>query len=110
MMNSSSNRHQQIEQLLTEIAADFFNKESNRTSLITVTRASVSENRQRATIFFTVLPETHEQPALEFANRNKEHFREFFKKHARLKRIPQFEFTLDFGEKNRQRIDTLLGE
>ena len=103
-------RHQQIEQLITEIAAEFFNRESNRSSLITVTRTEMPENKRRATILLSVLPESQEAAALDFAGRHTEAFRDFFKKRARVKRIPQFTFALDFGEKNRQRIDTLTHE
>ncbi len=88
-------------------AADFFARESNRESLITVTRADVSPDLKNVQIFFTVLPVEYETAALNFAKRSRTDFREYLKKHASLQRLPNVDFTIDDGEKNRQRIDDL---
>ncbi len=92
---------------LREVAAEFLMRESNRQSLITVTEARVDEKGQRALIFITVLPDSAEAQALEFANRNKREFGQFLLKRVRGMRIPQVEFIIDKGEKMRQRLDEL---
>lgn len=89
------------------MAADFFARESNGQSLVTVTRADVSPDLKNVTIFFTTLPDTFQETVLHFARRNRTDFREYIKKHAVLKVLPHVEFEIDFGERNRQRIDDL---
>jgi ribosome-binding factor A len=92
---------------LREAAALFLSREANRNSLITVTRAMLSEDRKRGTIFITVLPDDAEEAAVAFANRNRGEFGKFFETQVRGMRIPQVEFVIDRGEKNRQRLDEL---
>lgn len=96
-----------MQERLRETAAEFLVRESNRLSLITVTAAQVDEKGQRATIFITVLPDSAETQALEFANRNKKEFGMYLLKKVRGMRIPHIEFVIDKGEKMRQRLDEL---
>jgi ribosome-binding factor A len=102
-----SQRQEQMQERLREVAAEFLSRESNGQSLITVTAARVDERGQHATIFITVLPDSAEQKALEFANRNKQEFGMYLLKKVRGMRIPKLEFVLDRGEKMRQRLDEL---
>lgn len=103
----SGKRHIQIEEELAHAAAAFFARESNRESLMTVTRASLSPDEKRATIFFSVLPESREGAALRFAKRMRSDFRDYLRKGSRISARPHIDFELDIGEKNRQRIDDL---
>ena len=102
-----SRRQTQVAETLAHLAADYFARESNRESLITITRADVSPDLKNIIIFFSVLPEDKEQSALHFARRSRTDFRDFVKKHASMKFLPTIDFQLDYGEKNRQRIDDL---
>lgn len=102
-----SKRQLQVSEILAQSAAEFFARESNRQSLITVTRANISPDLKNVTIFLSVIPATAEAQAIDFAKRNRTDFREFLKDNARLKFLPHIEFELDYGEKNRQRIDDL---
>ena len=97
----------QVSETLAHTAGDYFARESNRESLITITRADVSPDLKNVKIFFTVLPEKYELAALNFAKRSRSDFREFIKKHTALNRLPHIDFEIDSGEKNRQRIDDL---
>ena len=103
----ASRRQTQVAQLVAERAADFFARESNQQSLITVTRSDVSPDLKNGMVFFTVLPEKAERQALDFAKRNRSEFRQFLTQKTKLKRIPTIDFEIDYGEKNRQRIDDL---
>lgn len=103
----SSKRHTQIEQELAHMAANFFARESNRESLITVTRAILSPDEKKATIYFSVLPELREESALFFAKRMRGEFRAYLKKESRISAHPFIDFEIDLGEKNRQRIESL---
>ncbi len=102
-----SRRQIQIADTLAHLAADYFARESNRESLITVTRADVSPDLKNVVIFFTVLPESKQATALDFAKRNRTDFRDYIKKHSKLQFLPNIDFDIDYGEKNRQRIDEL---
>jgi ribosome-binding factor A len=97
----------QISGEIARHAADFLSRESSRTSLITVTRAELSPDLKKATIYFTVLPQTEEGRALAFVQRQRNDFRIYLRRHTRLGMLPQIDFEIDLGEKNRQRIDDL---
>lgn len=103
-------RHEKIEHLIQKLAGEFIERESNRNSLITVTRVYIPSDLKRATIMCTVLPEGHEENAINFLKRLRSEFKEYFKKHAKIGRIPFFDFELDKGEKLAQRIRDLTDE
>ena len=102
-----SKRQIQIAEIITHAAAEFFARESNYTSLITVTRSDISPDLKNALIFLWVLPASDERRVLAFAKRSRTDFREFIKGESRLKFLPHFDFEIDYGEKNRQLIDNL---
>lgn len=103
----ASKRQIQVSETIAHRAADFFARESNRRSLITVTRADISPDLKNILIFLSVLPESEEEQVLHFARRNRTDFREYLKKTTMLKMLPNVDFEIDYGEKNRQRIDDL---
>jgi len=106
--NINSNRQAKVAQLIKELSASFLARENNRTSLITVISCNVSPDLKKSTIFITVLPESKEHDALEFAKRKRPELREFLKKNLEIKVIPFIDIMIDAGEKNRQKIDELL--
>jgi len=101
-------RQEKVGELLRQCSARFLERESNRTSLITVTRCSVSPDLEQATVFITVLPEKDTAKALDFTKRKRRDLRQYIKKNLRLKKIPFMEIEIDEGELNRQKIDELL--
>ena len=107
----SSRREIQVSESIAHMAADFFARESPPAAesrfLITITRAEISPDLKNITVFFSVLPQSFEGSALVFAKRNRTDFREYVKKHTLMKRVPTIDFEIDYGEKNRQRIDDL---
>ena len=100
-------KDEKIIELIKNKAAVFLQNEASPSSLITVTNAALSSDSKRATIFFTVFPIEKEKTALEFAKRKRKEFKQFMMSETRLGRIPLFDFEIDNGEKNRQRIDTI---
>ncbi len=102
-----SSRDQKLKDIIKEAAALFLQRESNYTSILTVTDISLSDRGNQATIFFTVLPDNKEKAALDFVKRKRAEFREFFKGRARMRALPFFDFEIDKGEKNRQKIDEI---
>lgn len=103
-----SRRQIQISESIAHLAGQYFARESNRESLITVTRADISPDLKQATVFITVLPESAEEKALAFAKRERTYIREYIKSHSAFHPIPTLEVVIDLGEKNRQHIDILL--
>jgi ribosome-binding factor A len=103
-------RKDKVANLIRKLAAEFLGRENNQTSLLTVSRVDVSPDLRNATVFFTVLPETKESGALEFAKRRRSNFRDILKANIETKNIPFIDFEIDKGEKNRQKIDELLRE
>jgi ribosome-binding factor A len=93
---------------LKDLAGDFLALHSNRTSLITVTNLMLSSDLKRVNILLSVLPKEKERVAILFANRLRPEFKEYVKKHSRMRVLPQVTFMADVGEQNRQRIDELL--
>lgn len=103
----SGDRDQKLKDIIKEAASKFLQKEGNYTSLLTVTDVSLSDRGNQATIFFTVLPVDKEKGALDFVKRKRAEFREYFKDQARMRALPFFDFEIDKGEKNRQKIDEI---
>lgn len=99
--------HVKITETIKELAMKYFQRESNRTSLMTITSVNLFDRDSKAIILFTVLPENREHTALDFAKRKRAEFRDFIKANARLRVIPFIDFEIDMGEKNRQRMDEL---
>lgn len=100
-------RDEKIISLIQHLAAEFIRDVAGPASLITVTNVTFSERTNNSTIFITVFPTEKEEVALEFARRKKSEFREYVREHVKMRAIPFFEFEIDRGEKNRQRIDEL---
>lgn len=103
----SSKRQIQVAESIAHLAGEFFARESNGQSLMTITRADVSPDLKNVTVFLSVLPEKFEKSALAFAKRMRADFREFLKERTRMKFLPDVDFAIDLGEKNRQRIEAL---
>lgn len=101
-------RQEKVAEQLRQYAAQFLAIESNRTSLVTVTRCSVSPDLKQATVYITVLPEDKEEAVLAFAKRKRSDLRTYVKNTIRIKQIPFFDIEIDKGEKSRQKIDDLL--
>jgi ribosome-binding factor A len=93
---------------LQEIAADFVNLQSNKTSLITITNTELTKTLDKVTFFVSVFPESAEGPAIGFLMRKRGDCKQYIKSKLKTNRIPHVEFALDTGEKNRQRVDELL--
>src|SRR3989338_961631 len=109
-MRHTSYRKEKLPELLKRLAAEFIEREWNFSSLITVTGAHISSNQQSVDILYTVLPENEENAVKKFLDLNKRVFMSFVDTHARIGRMPEVKFTLDVGEKNRQRIEEISNQ
>jgi len=104
---AKSTRQKRIEELIRQIAGELLAKETNRTSLITITRVDISPDLANCLVFFTVFPTDAQESALNFLKRKRTDLKQAVKKASSLRRIPFFDFEVDYGEKNRQLIDEL---
>tara|TARA_B100000378_G_C17992158_1_gene394212 strand:+ start:211 stop:549 length:339 start_codon:yes stop_codon:yes gene_type:complete len=98
------------EKLVEEIrrqAGEFIAAEAARETLITPTRVTLSPDMKKATVFVSVYPETGEDSAFHFLRRKRTDFKHYVMKHTRIGRVPQFDFAIDIGEKNRLVIEDL---
>lgn len=102
-----SQQDNKVKEIIRELAATFFSRESNRQSLITITDVEVGGRGSTATILMTVLPENQEEAAVNFAHRQLTDFRKYVMDNSRIARVPFFEVRIDKGEKNRQKLDEI---
>lgn len=93
---------------VAKVAARFIERESNRTSLVTVTRAYLTSDFSQATIFVTVLPESRETAVLHFLTRQMGDLRREVSEELRLPKKPNFSVAIDRGEQNRQAVERAL--
>lgn len=85
---------EKVKGLIMEKTADFFNRESNRMSLITVTDCLISKDGRRATVYISVLPDSQKESALNFAKRKRKDLKDYVMKNTKIGRIPHFEVEL----------------
>jgi ribosome-binding factor A len=98
-----------MRELVTRLSAEFLERESNRDALVSVTHVELSPDTKYATVYISVLPESKENAVLDFAKRLRGDMRNFLKEKMRSRVIPFLEVEIDLGEKNRQKIENLLG-
>jgi ribosome-binding factor A len=106
----SAHHQQSLEKEIKKYASEYITRESTRMSLITLTRADFSFDGKHVVIHVSVLPERAEPIAMNFLKRHQDDIRQYVVKHVRGGNMPWFRFTLDAGEKNRQKVDELLRE
>jgi len=87
--------------------SEFIARESNYSSLITVTRVILNDSLKSAQILITVYPEDKKDEVLDFLKRQRTNIRDYLMKKIRSRIIPFIDFFNDEGEKNRQRLDEL---
>ena len=102
-----SRRQNRVAEEIAHHAGIFLARESNRASLITVTRAEIAPDLKNVTIFVSVLPEQQKQTALAFLKRVRTDFHDYLKDKTVMRNVPTVDFEIDIGEENRQRIDEL---
>ena len=98
-------KHGRFEEIIRDSRGAFRFDRISGAGLVTVTKVEAAGKGDTAKIFVTVFPESSEEKALAFLKRRRSDFREFVGSHSKLFRIPFFDFEIDKGEKNRQRVE-----
>jgi ribosome-binding factor A len=101
-------RGEKIINRIKELSATYIEKIGSGTSLITVTRVLLSEDKKHAKIMISVLPVEKENAAYGFIRRNLGEIRKYVAKNLKINPLPYLEVEIDKGEKHRQKIDELL--
>ncbi len=102
-----SARDERALSILLENAGRYIAREAGRDTLITPTRATLSKDRQNATIYVSVFPDGQDDHAINFLMRHKDIFRNELKKTTRFVRLPYIRFEIDQGEKSRQHLEDI---
>lgn len=76
-------------------AAQFINRESNRRSLVTVTRVELLEGEKNANVFVSVFPQKDTHAVMDFLSRQHGEFMIFLKKSVKLPMVPRVSFLPD---------------
>ncbi len=100
-------KKEKIGEIIHRLAADFVLRESTPASLLTITRVVMNDSAKVADIFFTTLPDSAQETALKFLDRKADEFKMFVRDHSRIHMLPFLRFKIDFGERNRQRLDEI---
>jgi ribosome-binding factor A len=100
-------RQEKVSSAIKRIAGEYININHSNNYMITPIKTDVSKDLEKSTIYVTVFPEEKEYEAIKNLKRKRSDFRDFFKNQIKIKTIPIFDFEIDLGEKNRQRIDDL---
>lgn len=100
-------RKARVEEEIKKYVAEYIERESNRDALISVTRIELNEKMTEGMVYVSVLPESKEEGVIFFLTRNGGDIKAFLRKKAPHMRSPFFTFVIDYGEKNRLKIDEL---
>ena len=102
-----SERTEKVSHEIMKLAATFIEREGDKTSLITVTRVTISPDLKQSTIYISVLPDSKQEAALNFCKRKMTDFKRYVMEKMRIRAIPFFDVAIDYGEKNRQIIEDI---
>ncbi len=72
-----SERTEKVSHEIMKLAATFIEREGDKTSLITVTRVSISPDLKQSTIYISVLPDSKQEAALNFCKRKMTDFKRY---------------------------------
>jgi ribosome-binding factor A len=104
----STFRSEKIKNQIKELSAIYIERITGATSMITVTRVILSDDKKKARIMISVLPREKEKAAYGFIKRNLGEIRKYVSKNLKINPLPYLNVEIDEGEKNRQKIDELL--
>ena len=103
-------KKEKMNEILARLAADFVLREATPASLITITRVELTPSGKVADLYFTTLPENQEDTALKFLERKGSEFMHFVRDKSKIGIIPHLRWKIDYGERNRQRLDEITRE
>jgi len=103
-------KRERLGEIIHRLAAEFVQQEASGASLLTILRVELSPTGKEVKIYFTTLPESAEDTALKFLTRKVPEFKKYIRDKSRVSIVPHIDFKIDYGERNRQRLDELSSE
>jgi len=100
-------KREKVGEIIHRLAAEFVRDNGSNASLLTIIRVELSSAGKNAKVYFTTLPENQENTALKFLLRKSPEFKMYVRDKSRIGRVPHITFMIDYGERNRQRLDEL---
>ena len=100
-------REEKLKKQIMEHAAKFIELDANRNALITVTNCDISPKQNHATVYVTILPEKQEEEIIKDLEAKAGEMRKYIFDHLRIRAVPALKIVIDYGEKNRQRVEEL---
>lgn len=92
---NTDHRDNRLASELKDAAAVFINRESNRRSLITVTKVELEDAGKKARIYVSVYPKDQTHAVTDFLSRQSDEFRSYLKSKTRLHVLPRAVFLPD---------------
>lgn len=87
---------------------DFVSRQTDPGTVVTVSRVALSPDLKNGTAFLLIYPETHAREMLATLQSCVSELNRQLFKTLRMKTPPKVAFTLDAGERRRQRIEEIL--
>lgn len=101
-------RKEKIASLLKKIISEFILRLGLKDIFVTITRLELSGDLKNCKIFISVYPEEGEAQVFSKLRSEMKNLIAHVKEKTELKFLPRFEFKVDEGEKNRQKIEEIL--
>ncbi len=105
---ATARRQEKMKSLLRKLISEFLLRVDFEKKIISVTEVQISENLRFAKIFLSVYPENGALKILESVKSKTGEIKKYLASKIKIKFMPEVEFIIDAGEKNRQRIEELL--
>jgi ribosome-binding factor A len=106
----SSRREEKIASLLKKLVSDFLARLELNKSIVTITSIELSKDLKFAKVFVSIYPEKEDEKILDIIKSGKSGIKKYIRSKTRLKFLPDLEFNIDKGERNRQKIEELLSK
>lgn len=103
-------KREKLVSVLREAAGNHLAEKRFEKTMVTVTSVDLSKNLKKATICVSIFPEDKEKIIIQKLNRGKGLFAKYIKKNTRISLVPLLSFSIDRGEKHRQKIDEISKE
>ncbi len=104
----TSRRQEKVNSLLRQFVSSFLVKEKG-SAIVTITRIETSKDLKIAKIFISIFPESKEIEMVKLLKSRIGELHRFIGSRIKMRFLPRLEFEIDKGEKERQKIEKLLG-
>ncbi len=91
----SDHRDERVLSIMMQAVAEFVGRESNRTSLITLTKGTLSPSGDELEIMVSVMPKEQTGVAIDFLNRQRTEMNGFLRKRVSMRVFPRLTFLPD---------------